>query len=316
MRICRACKKQFDAEGSKTDQAFCPDDNRALDRIYYMAKSLGAEALSWLSEVRRDDAKVSKMLQNYWDRVGGKSKWKGKAPVGVKWSLNEYIESVKVTTGVEKRAPGKMMWEKEFFEYASAAAGGKMTDEESAAVWNSWVVKYQSNPKDPSITWDLDGPKKAPLQFRVALGKFVDFTQKYEHEKKIEQHLKLKKDIPQGELHKYRLKAMTGHEEIGASGQGKVDFAELGRQMGQESLSHAEGTFCSDLQRFGSSSALQDLCPDAEEADDDEEEEDVVDSENGENKGKEKGGGGTDKKQTQHSRCGLIATPRSPRPGA
>jgi len=112
-KFCRGCRKQFDPSYSKSTVSFCQEDNRALDRIGWMAKSEGKGAMRWLSETRKDDAKVQKMLANYWEAIGGRAKWKDKTPAGAKWSFADYKESVEVITSVSKSSRGKMMWEKE-----------------------------------------------------------------------------------------------------------------------------------------------------------------------------------------------------------
>ena len=164
--------KVFDPSYAKTAVAFCEDDNRALGRIECMARASGKDMVKWVSEVRRDDARVQQMLKNYWISVGGKSKWTGKTPTGTKWSIANYRECVTVTTEVEKETPGKMMWKEEYLEHAKTAAAGLMTREKALRNWAEWEAKYNADESDPSINWDLDGPESAPLRFRVALGKF------------------------------------------------------------------------------------------------------------------------------------------------
>jgi hypothetical protein len=96
MKICRGCKKEFNADYANTSVAFCEDDNKAMGRIEAMAKAAGKDTLRWMSDIRKDDAKVFKLLKNYWDSVGGRTKWTSKTPRGVKWSLTEYKQSVQV----------------------------------------------------------------------------------------------------------------------------------------------------------------------------------------------------------------------------
>ena len=278
MRQCRACKGMLDTDSAKTDQWYCPDDNRALDRIYYMAKTLGESSKKWFHECRRDENKTKEMLDNYWAKFGGRSKWKSKTPTGTKWSMASYMESVKVTTGVEKETQGKLMWRAEYFEFAASARGGKLSDEEAQSNWNSWVAKYDTDSSDPTISWDLDGPKKAPLQFRVIVGKCVNVINKYHHEKKTETQQKLSKDSTAEELQKYRMHSMTGHENISAAGSSNVDFDGMARDMARQSTELAGGTFSADTQRFGSAEALEALCKDTEQ-DTELEEEEVDDKE-------------------------------------
>ena len=140
------------------------------------------------------------------------------------------------------------------------------------------MAKYDADSFDPTISWDLDGPKKAPLQFRVVIGKYVNVVNKYHHEKKVETQQKLSKDITAEELQKYRMHAMTGHESIAAAGSGIVDFDAMARDMARQSTETAGGTFSADTQRFGSAEALEALCKDTEE-DEDYEEEEVDDKE-------------------------------------
>jgi hypothetical protein len=208
---------------------------------------------------------------------------------------------VVVSTQVIKRTSGKMMWQREYVDFATSTAGGKMSDEESAAQWATWISMKEKDPSDPNLSWDMEGPPKSPLQFRVVVGKFVDFANVYAHEKVVECSEKLKKDISEEELSKYRMKAMSGHENIAASGASSVDFAEIGRDMARESSAHATGTFGADMQRLtGGGHSLKDLLPDLDEdLDDNEGDGNPDDTEVGGEDGK--GGGHPGKKDTDCS---------------
>ena len=107
-------------------------DNRALDRLSYMAKCEGPESVKWLSSVRRDEVQIGKLLDNYWAAMGGKAKWKGgQKPVGNKWSVKEYKETVLAETRVSKESQGKMMWEREFVDFLQSVPGGKYSETEA-----------------------------------------------------------------------------------------------------------------------------------------------------------------------------------------
>ena len=107
MKKCKACKKWFDTSLSKKPSSFCPDDDKALDRIYLMAKSNGSEDVKWLSEVRKDEDKVSNLLDNYWSAVGGKAKWTARSSSATKFNLKEYREHITARTSVERRRQGR-----------------------------------------------------------------------------------------------------------------------------------------------------------------------------------------------------------------
>eukprot|EP00969_Alexandrium_andersonii_P029996 1308211-Alexandrium_andersonii.AAC.1 len=66
-----------------------------------------------------------------------------------------------------------MMWEEEYYEHASTAKGGKLSGPQMKAQWSEWERMRDENPD--SVTWDKDGPKHAPMQFWVPLGKFLTF---------------------------------------------------------------------------------------------------------------------------------------------
>lgn len=106
MKKCKGCKKWFDPALSKKPSSFCAEDDKALDRIYLMACNNGPEDKKWLAEVRRDEDKVSELLDNYWSAVGGKAKWAGKTGTGMKFNLTNYKEMVTATSGVESRRKG------------------------------------------------------------------------------------------------------------------------------------------------------------------------------------------------------------------
>ena len=230
-KTCRGCGQEFDASYSKTSVAFCDDDNRALGRIESMARTQGAEMVKWVSEVRRDDKRVKAMLKSYWVGVGGKPKWKSKTPTGAKWSLAEYKESVEVITNVEKTMKGQMMWKRQYTEFAQTTNGGKLTEAEAEQNWQSWVARLTANPHDPDLFWDKDGPVQAPLQFRVKTKKEIDFKSIYSHKKSLDLTQKLGKEVNEEMLQKFRLQAMTGHDQVAAAGSNVVDFNAIGARL-------------------------------------------------------------------------------------
>ena len=68
-----------------------------------------------------------------------------------------------------------------------------MSETEAEAQWARWEMMRAADPT--SIIWDMDGPTKAPLQFRVATGKRVDFGSEYAHQKLLESTQKLKRNM-------------------------------------------------------------------------------------------------------------------------
>ena len=89
--------------------------------------------------------------------------------------------------------------------------GGKKTEAQAESQWSQWEIMKAADPK--SVIWDMDGPEAAPLQFRVAMGKDVDFGSAYSHEKVLESSQKFKKDAsPEetGEGHRVSARIRVG----------------------------------------------------------------------------------------------------------
>jgi hypothetical protein len=143
MAVCRGCRKPYDTSLMSTDSAFCPDDKRAMDRLYTMACNAPdpIAAKAKLREIRCNDEQCHRMLEKYWESCGGRAKWRGKTPKGVRWNFIEYTESIEASSSVRRRQPGKMMWEDEYYAYASTPEGGSLSSAEMRINWESWVAK-------------------------------------------------------------------------------------------------------------------------------------------------------------------------------
>lgn len=143
MATCRGCRKPYDSTLMTTDSAFCPDDKRAMDRLYTMACNApdAADAKAKLREIRCNDDSCFRMLEKYWEACGGRQKWRGKTPKGVKWNFVEYTESIQASSSVRRRQPGKMMWEEEYYQHAATAEGGSLSAAEMRVNWETWVAK-------------------------------------------------------------------------------------------------------------------------------------------------------------------------------
>ncbi len=118
----------------------------------------------------------------FWDQLGGGSE-------------GSDTPTKQVSTEIAARQPGKMMWEEEFFAHAISVQGGLYTKEQAVSQWAKWKAIYDDTPESTEICWDLGGPRvEKPLQFRIPIGKFLDYDQRYKHVKEMTQTQKLSKD--------------------------------------------------------------------------------------------------------------------------
>ena len=177
--ICRGCNKKFDSDAVSTSTDFDNDCKRSLDRLRHIAENEGPDAYAAFKTAFADTPKLQKMLKAYWAKVGGVPKKGVRSKSGApKFSVTQYTESMKASSGIEWRGRGRMMWEKHWLEYAQTVEGGKHTEEQAQTKWNEWKRQKDADPR--SIIWDLAGPRKEnPLQFRIDLAASVDFLGTY-----------------------------------------------------------------------------------------------------------------------------------------
>ena len=164
--------------------------------------------------------------------------------------------------------------------------------DEPQSIWDALAARYRSTPDDPDLEWDLEGPKKEkPLQFRIAIGKFVNHKSVYAHKQELKQSYIVGKNVGEEDLAKWRDRAMARHDEMGVAGSKAVDFQDIGRQMARESAASTT-SFAADCQKFGSDLKGA-LLPDEEEEFAEDEASDAEAQEGEEN------GGGNNKEQME-----------------
>jgi maleate cis-trans isomerase len=261
---CRGCKKKFDANECSTSTEFCVPCKRACDRLRDIAKGEGSKAQDKLRHSLACPLKAPRLLGKYFAKTG-KPTGARKARGGPKFSLHEYYETLEAETAVESRGQGKMMWEREWVEFAGSTAGGKMSEDAALAKWSEW--KQAKELDASSLIWDMDGPKKdSPLQFRVATGKVVDFINRYAHKKGVHSSNKASKKATPEELEKMQKQALSSGETFNPTG-ASVDFGNMAHKMvsGAGSSTGGGRAFHSDAVAVG---AVDDLMATSDEEDD------------------------------------------------
>ena len=230
MCICRGCNKKFDSDAVSTSTDFDNDCKRSLDRLRHIAENEGPDAYAAFKTAFADTPKLQKMLKAYWAKVGGVPKKGVRSKSGApKFSVTQYTESMKASSGIEWRGRGRMMWEKHWLEYAQTVEGGKHTEEQAQTKWNEWKRQKDADPR--SIIWDLAGPRKEnPLQFRIDLAASVDFLGTYSHEKTVSSMGKAQKNATKEDIMKMRDAALSNSESITA-GNMEVNFSAMARKM-------------------------------------------------------------------------------------
>ena len=103
-------------------QAFCPDDKRALDRLYYVAnKSASAQvAVNYFLEQKKDPEKVYLMLQAYYaycpkQKKGNRSA--GPTADGSTFPFTQFQTATQVSVIVRRVSQGCMMWEDDWVSH-------------------------------------------------------------------------------------------------------------------------------------------------------------------------------------------------------
>ena len=134
---CRGCRKLFDADALSTSSDFCLSCKRSLDRLSRVASREGDKAVQFLARTRADPKLVPELLKRYHEVAGvpvlGK---KSQKP----FSVMKYIEAVESVSGCERRNRHKMMWQKEYVDWAQTVEGGKKSEEAACADWALWCL--------------------------------------------------------------------------------------------------------------------------------------------------------------------------------
>ena len=139
--MCRGCHGTFDSDKLSTASVFCLDCKRALDRIYGIAKAQGKSAQTWLSATREDAEGVFHTLRNYYSKTGRPMPGEKKKRGGDKWDVLEYMEVCRASTGTLTESVGKMMWKRQYLEFAESTAGGKLSTQQAERQWLDWEAQ-------------------------------------------------------------------------------------------------------------------------------------------------------------------------------
>ena len=189
---CRGCLKKFDADSCTTATDFCPDFcKRACDRLRDVARTEGAASVAWLATQLQSTVTAVPLITAYYDKVGRPSAGARKQRGGPRFSLVEYKETIKASSYIDVYSQGRMMWKRQYVEWAQTLDGGKKTEKHAEAQWNEWVIMHAADAN--SVIADTAGPMEAPLQFRVETVKCVDIGNKYSHDKSLEAIQRAKK---------------------------------------------------------------------------------------------------------------------------
>ena len=154
---CRGCRKPIDAALMTERSVFCPMlCKKSLDRLAYLAKQEGPEAVKKLSETRSDATAVFKLLKAYHAQVpppkpGGRA---GKG--GEKFAVLNYFEESRASTGVVSDSVGRYMWRGSFIEFKTSADGGYRSRPQAEREWLELVESVKANPE--KHLWDNQGP--------------------------------------------------------------------------------------------------------------------------------------------------------------
>jgi hypothetical protein len=315
--LCRGCNKKFDYEASSTATDFDNDCKRTLDRLRVIAENEGADAVSCFKTAFADTPKLQKMLKAYWAKLGGVPKKGVRTKAGApKFSVTQYMESMKASSGIEWRGRGRMMWEKAWLEYAQSVEGGKHTEDQAQTTWNEW--KRQKDADSRSVIWDLGGPnKEKPLQFRIELAASVDYIGTYSHEKTVSSMGKPEKNASKEDIMKMRDAALSNSESVTA-GNVEVNFSAMARKMvgagagtGAGGASTGEGggagatAFAGDTMKIdGFRNFMRDRV-DSSSGDEEEDKDGATDPASA--KKTKKGSGDGDQKGKDHGSCYLTA---------
>ena len=151
------------------------------------------------------------LITAYYDKVGKPTAGARKQRGGPRFSLVEYKETIKASSYIDVYSAGRMMWKRQYVEWAQTLDGGKKTEKQAEAQWNDWVIMHAADPN--SVIADTSGPTEAPLQFRVETVKCVDIGNRYSHDKSLDAIQRAKKSATPEE-----------GRESGGWGQGRQSF--------------------------------------------------------------------------------------------
>lgn len=177
---CRGSRKWYPiAEMPPNSPNFSWECKRALDNIWKKAKKEGTKAMEFVKKQRQSDHGVWAMCQNYLDRCpDDRACWERG-----EWHLVQYMEFVYSRQEVLYDEEGIMMWEKQWLEFASTTAGGRLSDKDAEARWAGWVALVEKKEKrekpkpdedgeamdeeDDEFLCDYKGPDDSPLRIWV-----------------------------------------------------------------------------------------------------------------------------------------------------
>ena len=163
------------------------------------------------------------------------------------WDILMNREALESETGLRMFSPGKFMWEKEYYEWASTTPAGNLSPEESRRNWETW----KSDPKHPT---DPDGPRGFPMLW-VEMGKAGESYQDMRKKHTSELVSKGKKKPNEKDMKTSIAMALSGHE---SHGNVDMQMRELFSKMskgGEQQMFESMGLACSMME----STSIQNL---------------------------------------------------------
>ena len=137
---------------------FCPEQcKKSLDRLAYLAKAEGPEAVKRLKETRADPAAVYRLLKAYHAKVPP-PKPGARAQKGEKFALLTFFEETRASTGVLADSVGRYLWRGAFVEFKTSAEGGFRSRPQAEKEWLELVEQVRLNPE--KYLWDNCGPNE------------------------------------------------------------------------------------------------------------------------------------------------------------
>ena len=233
---CWCCRVPRGADDFSVVANLCHNGKRAYDNLYYIAKK--QQQLPFVKEAFKDEDKVFKLLQKYWDKnprlredVYQKNK-KGKRDTYSKFCLATYIEESKASSGVVNDSVGVMMWREQFVAFAASPDGGLRTRPVALEAWANMQ-------KDTNVVRDAKGPGPSEddkLRLCVVKEDRVIFRNSWMQSKKTELREASVRKPDQAQIDTMEKRILQNHARVGAAGE-SIDMI----RMAQHMVSHSGG---------------------------------------------------------------------------
>lgn len=187
-RVCSCHRKHWLPEEMSCVAKLCHIGKRAYDNLYYIATKQGKR--DWFKEQIKDEDKLHKMFQAYWDKnphmnkaLDKDNKQRGKRSNYGNFCLITFIESTTASSGVINDCLCVMMWREQYIDFAATAAGGLISRPNALIKWTE-MQKPENNPLK-----DMGGPgptDEDKLRIGVVKEDVVIFRNALMHDKTAE----------------------------------------------------------------------------------------------------------------------------------